>query len=734
MRHVRDVRRSASETNEPAAASHSNRARDGVSARLPLFLKRGLEVTRAGVDVNTERDTQGHDGEASTVSRRDVMQHRVGDEPVARQIGRALGRDMGSRGAAAEREASHAAAAVGRGERPIISETGGPPVARRWESSEHEISRASDLICNHTSWGNLNEIVLGRDLAERARVGELSFVNQVLDELGWFNRDDVGVEVLRALTDPELDGFIASPSARAFLHRLYDLVTAGNLAAEEMAEADRVIHAELRVLPASEWDRQAATAPVIPYGEPGILAFGESPVMAERRSGGRIWVRFTLNWGYSQLTREEAQRTPLEYVMSGVELPARQIVVIKQLDDGGRYEPRPALYLLQIANQTDTATAEAVGTAVVGGLSLGVGGLAMGGGRAATSVLVRVGMSASTAARVLTVLDAAAMSIGVVTQLIHDNRGWIISQFGDSGRRFVSANDVVGNAVMVYGLTRLVVEMPQTIAGFRDAYRQWRTAKASVNRSLDMDQLGTANEVERQTDAFLAQVDEVEAVKTGNRIGLSDEIPEHTKDTKPKGLEDGAIETPEAISIETKEHVHQGGIETDLRSAYNGKWDGSGIHNWDTLVKTCKRDGYTIKDVLQDPSTGVRRVTIERTGVDPKTKVAVKGTIRKTIYPQEMAAAEIDAAGESAFQKAKTQTSGTKFEGFGTKRNPDGTLMTKIDGTPVDGYFEATVDTPVGGAIRIQGWYRTDPDGKPVISSHAPRYDKAWPSIEPSEW
>jgi hypothetical protein len=92
------------------------------------------------------------------------------------------------------------------------------------------------------------------------------------------------------------------------------------------------------------------------------------------------------------------------------------------------------------------------------------------------------------------------------------------------------------------------------------------------------------------------------------------------------------------------------------------------------------------------------------------------------IYPKDLTAAEIDAAGEAAFKSALRRDAGTKLDPIGT--------MQKADGSPADGFFEATVragDPPRD--VKIQGWYKKSPDGTDMITSHAPACKKDWPTI-----
>jgi len=182
-----------------------------------------------------------------------------------------------------------------------------------------------------------------------------------------------------------------------------------------------------------------------------------------------------------------------------------------------------------------------------------------------------------------------------------------------------------------------------------------------------------------------------------------------------------------AATDAAKEHVHKGGIEADAQSPYHGKWDGSGVHDWDELEAICARDGYRIKSVTEDPVTGARRVEVERIGVDPKMGTPVTGTVKKTIYPKDLPPAQIDEAGDLALKSAISKEPGSKLDPYGSKL--------RADGSPADGFFEATV--AVGSpprSVKIQGWFKETPDGTKVITSHAPAFNKSWPNVAPKDY
>lgn len=183
---------------------------------------------------------------------------------------------------------------------------------------------------------------------------------------------------------------------------------------------------------------------------------------------------------------------------------------------------------------------------------------------------------------------------------------------------------------------------------------------------------------------------------------------------------------PPVTSADTQQHVHEGGTVTDPSSPYQGKWDGSGIHSWQGIKARADKDGFTITAVKEDPLTGARRVTVKRTGLDPKTQKPVSGEVSKTVYPPSLQPREIDALAEAAFQKALAGGADTKLEPFGTKM--------RKDGTPADGFFEASVTLPNGHDLRIQGWFKQKADGTYEISSHAPRNNREWPSLSEDKW
>lgn len=182
------------------------------------------------------------------------------------------------------------------------------------------------------------------------------------------------------------------------------------------------------------------------------------------------------------------------------------------------------------------------------------------------------------------------------------------------------------------------------------------------------------------------------------------------------------------IPAATRRHVHEGDLVGDPQSPYQGKWNAKGLHNWSGVQMVCARDGFAITEVREDPATGVRRVTIERSSTDRRTGSRISGAVAKTVYPKSLPAHQIDALAEQAFLEAESR-------GAGRFWNPPEAGSHRRVVAPA-GYFCAVVMQPDGRPLEMEGWYDTDASGHRVIRSHAPRFGPSitWPIIERKDW
>src|SRR5205814_540668 len=132
------------------------------------------------------------------------------------------------------------------------------------------------------------------------------------------------------------------------------------------------------------------------------------------------------------------------------------IVGVKFYDEGGVVSFFPALYLLQLENESTRVALEKAGEAFGIGLTLGFGGAGAAGGEAAAgtaevSTLARVGAGLRTG---VIWADRIAFTLDIVNSIIQEHRGWIIETFPEHGRSFVTSLDQVTAYVRIYGLVR----------------------------------------------------------------------------------------------------------------------------------------------------------------------------------------------------------------------------------------------------------------------------------------
>jgi hypothetical protein len=118
---------------------------------------------------------------------------------------------------------------------------------------------AAELISSFTSWGNLDEEGLGRRLFELVWMSpdHSGFVVQVINELGWSDRDDVASAFVRNARDDNLDDFARSEAGRAMLRRLKNELVSGFPAGHEVSEALRLAMAIRRAEGAAEGAQRA---------------------------------------------------------------------------------------------------------------------------------------------------------------------------------------------------------------------------------------------------------------------------------------------------------------------------------------------------------------------------------------------------------------------------------------------------------------------------------------------
>ncbi len=107
-------------------------------------------------------------------------------------------------------------------------------------AKEGRATEATQLIEKHTSWGNLDEGALGKELLGLLP-GDTILVEQVLDTLGSTNRDDVSFEVVQAADDDQIKAIVSNSSGRLTLMRMVHELYKGDMSDDERAQMQRVM-------------------------------------------------------------------------------------------------------------------------------------------------------------------------------------------------------------------------------------------------------------------------------------------------------------------------------------------------------------------------------------------------------------------------------------------------------------------------------------------------------------
>ena len=384
-------------------------------------------------------------------------------------------------------------------------------------------SPATDAISGRTSWiGDLDENALGRDLLEATLQGRYDFVDAVMNELGTTDRDDVAFGFMTAATDGQLATIAASGTGRRVLDRMFDELTAGSVDPVEQEQADRVLRIRARRIAPDRFQAAVQNAKIFPYRLPGITVMDDALIMAERRPNNRIWVKQPTRTLGMSVYRGETRTLPTDVFIGGIELPEDEIVGVRMYDLGGGIVYRPALFLIQLANETDTTTLSKIAEIAGLGLTLGVG--------TAAGLGVRAGM----AARVLLWADRAALVLGTAASILHEHRGEIISAFPNNGPRMVRALEMIQSATAIYGFARVAVELPQLVNGLRRAYVGWQTERA-VAQGLSNAERDAAVAIDGAVNETLENAESINAAREPHSVDDAAAAPPTTQTPTPEG-------------------------------------------------------------------------------------------------------------------------------------------------------------------------------------------------------
>jgi hypothetical protein len=319
------------------------------------------------------------------------------------------------------------------------------------------------------------------------------------------NRDDIVLELVRYLDDATLVAVADHQRGRDLLERLYDELRAGKASRDERVQAARIETARVHTVTPEKFGKAIASGDlrVFPYRRGGFSATAAIP-WASFVGDGKIFVRMNMNVRTNPTFDQDTATLPLDvFTAKGMILAADQIIGVRDYDEGGRLEYVPALRLVALKHEGRTHTFEKMGE--VATLALGV----VAGSAAA------VGRGA----QILLWTERAAIGLGVLGSVISENRGWFIKRFGDSGREFVEAVEIVNSAVALFGIIRMATSLPSLVIRLRQGLHGLRKSAAGIEPVLTAKQRELVRTSTTQADDLARTLEEIEQAKAKATAG-----------------------------------------------------------------------------------------------------------------------------------------------------------------------------------------------------------------------
>jgi hypothetical protein len=305
------------------------------------------------------------------------------------------------------------------------------------------------------------------------------------------------------VSEADLNQTVQSADGRRLLDRMFDELTAGNVSPEEQQQANRIVRAKAGRISPEQFEQGMRTAKIFPFRLPGLTVVNDAPITAERRERGRIWVKQPVRVLGTSMFRAETQTLPPDVFISGIELPEDEIVGVRMYDMGGVTLYRPALFLIQLSNTTDTTVLTKIIEAAGIGVTLGTGALAS------------AGAEASFAVRAFLWADRIAFALGTIASVIAEHRGWIIRRFGASGQRFLRAVEMLQGALYIYNIVSIVRNTPRLVTAFRSSFDEWSAAVRGVERELSATELQAVRTISDEANTILQQCAAVAQAASG---------------------------------------------------------------------------------------------------------------------------------------------------------------------------------------------------------------------------
>jgi hypothetical protein len=243
-----------------------------------------------------------------------------------------------------------------------------------------------------------------------------------------------------------------------------------------------------------------------PYIFPAqFTLFNSSHITARLTEDNKIWVKLTQ---HSTDGHQEGLSAGIEAFTTGITLEPHEWVRFKLYDEGGITICRPAIYLLQLSNKSTSETWSNminVGSlGLPGGPLLRVGGI--------------VGRGASRAVIALSRLEKAAdiLANGFILGniVVRENRGWLIENYGDKGRKFIEYFDIAATVATFYGLGK-AMSTPVLRKSLEHMTKNWDDIKLS---GFDPEDASKISQIDKSVNEFKAVLKEYEGIDDAAKV------------------------------------------------------------------------------------------------------------------------------------------------------------------------------------------------------------------------
>lgn len=363
-------------------------------------------------------------------------------------------------------------------------------LASQNEEDRH-IPDPETLISQHNKWWELDKEGLARKLLRQAVQGNTEYVEKVFESLDWTDQDNVAVEFLKQANTPVLQKIRETEGGRRLILRVFNELSEGDKGADEEALGQWITELVMKKMTPEEFAEAKKRALIFPFKLPGFTVFDATNIRAEVKPSGKIHVKLSIR-------AHRMGRLPMEAFLGGLDLNEDDLVGIKDYEQARTYYV-PALFLLQLANETDAATRQKMIETAGLAVSFGGGALATGGGRVVQG-LAKGAQLGSRTGKVFQTLDTVATVADLSSSVIKEHQGYFIEQYGDAGRNIIEIIDKVSAASQIPGFARMATALPHLKTELRGAYDRWRTIRQMKKELSAADQA-----IEKQFESLVKQ-------------------------------------------------------------------------------------------------------------------------------------------------------------------------------------------------------------------------------------